>query len=477
MFFFVSTNHNLIGMYYIIVGVAAGVLGMTFSLVIRMECSMSGAGIIVAPLAESFYNLSITLHGLAMIFFFTMPVLFGGLGNIFVPLLCGCSEVCFPRINNVSFALLCITIAVAYISVVCEFGAGCGWTNYAPLASTMSSLASVSQVAIISALIISSVSSTFTALNLFVTTLAMRTHGLVLSVLSVFVHCINVVSFLLLLVGPVLILGLVMLLLDLCYNASFFDAQFGGDVLYYQHLFWFFGHPEVYVLALPAFGWVSRHLSIATLNSLFGNQAMILAVLCIAVLGCIVWAHHMYVTGLEADTVVYFAVLSLCISLPTGTKVFNWLCSNFLISPITVVSVHAFLTMSFVLVFVIGGVTGIILANAVVDVSLHDTYYVVAHFHVVLSMSIITTVMLIVASRPFPSYTSLSHLSPIFLLLCICIIVGSTMAFVPQFFLGLATMPRRMFDFADACNGWHYVSTLGSTTAFVGAALLLALGI
>merc|ERR1711970_79932 len=291
--------------------------------------------------------------------------------------------------------------------------------------------------------------------------------GILLDRIPLFAWSVLITAVLLLLSLPVLAGAITILLLDRNLNTSFFNPAGGGDPILYQHLFWFFGHPEVYILIIPAFGIISIVISGIAQKIIFGNQSMILAMSCISILGSVVWGHHMYTVGLESDTRAYFTAVTMLISLPTGTKIFNWLCTYLGNPPLLQIRTSsALFALIFLLMFTIGGSTGVILGNAAVDVALHDTYYVVAHFHFVLSLGAVIGLLSgiiffqekILGSNNFLSSSSSSnsiyHLVSTFF--------GILLTFTPMHFLGFNVMPRRIPDFPDYFNSWNYLSSIGS---------------
>ena len=362
-------------------------------MILRLELYSSGHRII-PPENQNFYNLSFTLHGLIMIFFLVMPGLYGGFGNYLVPIYIGAPEVGFPRVNGFSFLLVPLAYGFILVSIASEFPGGAGWTLYPPLSTSLMSLSPVAIDLLIDALLVAGVSSFLSSLNFFGTIGNMRLPGLSLGVLPLFPWAILITAVLLLLTLPVLTAALGILLADLHFNTIYFDPSFGGDPVLYQHFFWFFGHPEVYILILPAFGIISQVISNISQRMIFGYQSMVLAMSCISILGSLVWGHHISTLGLEADTRAYFTAITMMISLPTATKVFNWLCTVLGNSTSITVSSSAMFALIFLLLFTLGGSTGVILGNAAVDLALHDTYYVVAHFHFVLSLGAIIALFL-----------------------------------------------------------------------------------
>merc|ERR1712006_52344 len=302
-------------------------------------------------------------------------------------------EVVYPRVNNFSILILFLSYLLTIFSLISEFGGGTGWTLYPPLTTSFMSLSPSSTANLIFGLLISGISSSLTSLNFWTTILNLRSYYLTLKTQPLFPWALLMTAAMLLLVLPVLSGALLMVLAYLHSNTLFFDPVFGGDPVLYQHLFWFFGHPEVYILIIPAFGVISIVISGIAQKIIFGNQSMIYAMSCISLLGSVVWGHHMYTVGLETDTRAYFTGVTILISLPTGTKIFNWL-STYLGNPplLNLKTSSAFFALLFLLMFTIGGSTGVILGNAALDLGLHDTYYVVAHFHFVLSLGAVIAI-------------------------------------------------------------------------------------
>jgi cytochrome c oxidase subunit 1 len=480
---FLSTNHKDIGVLYLVLAGAAGLASIAATVLIRWELAEPGVQLfsqgswlhqLGVLQGANGYNVAVTFHGLSMMFFVVIPAMFGGFGNYFIPLMIGAPDMAFPRLNNLSVWLFFSGFALLLTSMFVDGGAGAGaatgWTLYAPLSTTGATGPAVDLA--IFAVHLSGASSIVGAINMITTIFNMRAPGMSMHRMPLFAWAILVTAFLLVLALPVLAGAITMLLTDRNFGTAFFNPSGGGDPVMFQHLFWFFGHPEVYIMVLPGFGIISHVISTFSGKPVFGYLGMAYAMVAIGVLGFVVWAHHMFTVGMGLDLTAYFVAASMVIAVPTGIKVFSWIATMW--GGSISFKTPMLFAIGFVLVFTIGGVTGVVLANAGIDRSLHDTYYVVAHFHFVMALGAAFAIFAGVyywfpkmTGKLIPEWAGALHFWMFFL--------ASFVAFFPQHFLGLQGMPRRYVDYPDAFAFWNLVSSLGAFAAHASFVWFLGL--
>ncbi len=475
---FMSTNHKDIGILYLIVSAIVGFISVAFTVYMRLELMepgvqymcLEGARMTAAAAGECtpnghLWNVLITAHGILMMFFVVIPALFGGFGNYFMPLQIGAPDMAFPRMNNLSFWLYVAGTSLAVASVLSpggndQLGSGVGWVLYPPLSTNEGGF---SMDMAIFAVHVSGASSILGAINMITTFLNMRAPGMTLFKVPLFSWSIFVTSWLILLSLPVLAGAITMLLMDRNFGFTFFDPAGGGDPVLYQHILWFFGHPEVYIIILPGFGIISHVIATFSRKPVFGYLPMVWAIIAIGVLGFVVWAHHMYTVGMSLNQQAYFMLATMVIAVPTGVKVFSWIATMW--GGSIELKTPMLWAFGFLFLFTVGGVTGIVLSQAAVDRYYHDTYYVVAHFHYVMSLGAVFAIFAGIyfylpkmSGRMYPEWAGKLHFWAMF--------IGANLTFFPQHFLGRQGMPRRYIDYPEAFSLWNYWSSWGAFLSF-----------
>ena len=474
---FMSTNHKDIGILYLVTSALVGFVSVAFTIYMRLELMepgvqymcMEGARMVASDAVCTpnghLWNVLITAHGILMMFFVVIPALFGGFGNYFMPLQIGAPDMAFPRMNNLSFWMYVAGTTLAVCSVLApggndQAGSGVGWVLYPPLSTNEGGF---SMDLAIFAVHVSGASSILGAINMITTFLNMRAPGMTLFKVPLFSWSIFVTSWLILLSLPVLAGAITMLLMDRNFGFTFFDPAGGGDPVLYQHILWFFGHPEVYIIILPGFGIISHVIATFSRKPVFGYLPMVWAIIAIGVLGFVVWAHHMYTVGMSINQQAYFMLATMVIAVPTGVKVFSWIATMW--GGSVEFKTPMLWAFGFLFLFTVGGVTGIVLSQAAVDRYYHDTYYVVAHFHYVMSLGAVFAIFAGIyfyfpkmTGKMYPEWAGKLHFWAMF--------IGSNLTFFPQHFLGRQGMPRRYIDYPEAFAYWNWWSSMGAFLAF-----------
>ncbi|HUF86970.1 MAG TPA: cytochrome c oxidase subunit 1 [Thermohalobaculum sp.] len=461
---FCSTNHKDIGTLYLITAFIVGLISISFTMYMRLE--LMDPGVQYMTLEDGspnghLWNVLVTGHGITMMFFVIIPAMFGGFGNYFMPLHIGAPDMAFPRLNNLSYWLYVAGASLGILSLVVpggfgQTGTGVGWVLYAPLSTTE---AGMSMDFAIFAVHLSGASSILGAVNMITTFLNMRAPGMTLLKVPLFPWAIFCTAWMILLSLPVLAGAITMLLTDRNFGTTFFDPAGGGDPVLYQHILWFFGHPEVYMLIVPAFGIVSHVVSTFSKKPIFGYTGMVFAMVAISALGFVVWAHHMYTVGMSKNAQAYFMLATIVIAVPTGIKIFSWIATMW--GGSIEFKTPMLFALGFIFLFTVGGVTGIVLAQPGLDRAYHDTYYVVAHFHYVMSLGAVFGIFCGIyywigkmTGRQYPELWGKAHFWLFF--------IGANITFFPQHFLGRQGMPRRYIDYPEAFSYWNEISSWGA---------------
>ncbi|MCF2859634.1 cytochrome c oxidase subunit I [Pseudoalteromonas sp. SMS1] len=446
-----TTNHKDIGSLYLLFSLLMFLTGGAMAMVIRAELFQPGMQLV----DPHFFNQMTTVHGLVMVFGAVMPA-FTGLANWMIPMMIGAPDMALPRMNNWSFWILPFAFAILLMSLFMEGGGPAfGWTFYAPLSTTYSN---DNTALFVFAVHIMGISSIMGAINVIVTIVNMRASGMTWMKLPLFVWTWLITAFLLIAVMPVLAGAVTMVLTDKYFGTSFFDAAGGGDPVMFQHIFWFFGHPEVYIMILPAFGIISTIVPTFSRKKLFGYASMVYATSSIALLSFVVWAHHMFTTGMPLAGELFFMYATMLISVPTGVKVFNWVATMW--RGAISFEIPMMFAIAFIVLFTLGGFSGLMLAITPADFQYHDTYFVVAHFHYVLVTGAVFSIMA-AAYYWLPKWTGNMYNETLAQWHFWMSLVSVNVLFFPMHFVGLAGMPRRIPDYALQFADFNAIISVG----------------
>jgi cytochrome c oxidase subunit I len=456
-----TVDHKRIGVMYLFSTLFAFFLGGMFALLVRLELMFPGKTL----LTSEQYNQAFTLHGALMVFLFIIPSIPGALGNFFLPIMCGAKDVAFPKLNLLSLYLYW-TGALFTVIALLTGGIDTGWTFYTPYSTTTST----SVIAITFGVFILGFSSILTGLNFIVTLHKLRAPGVTWYKLPLFAWATYSTSVVQILATPVLAITLVLLMMERAFHIGIFDPAYGGDPVLFQHFFWFYSHPAVYIMILPGMGIISELIAVHSRRKIFGYKSIAFSSVAIALIGFLVWGHHMFVSGQSELAATIFSFLTFLVAIPSGIKIFNWVAT--LWGGSIAFTAPMLWALAFLFLFTIGGVTGVFLGMLSVDIHLHDTYFVVAHFHYVMMGG---TVMAFMGGLHhwWPKITGRMYPEAPARVAVALVFIGFNLTFFTQFILGSRGMPRRYYDYIDQFQPLHFVSTVGSWFLFAGFLTML----